>query len=147
MLSLLAAAWGGLTSRVAGPIATALAAGLALALTVQGFQLRAARASAAQLQASITTPVTGWSARLAACSANATGLEGQLKDQTAKVTAQAAAQAAKLAEARALAVQAEAGRKRSEALVAQLSSYQTAAGADDCADLMAADAVVLGSLK
>lgn len=147
MLAVMSAVWSGLTSKAGGVVAEILAAVLALVLILQSVQLHDARATAAKLQDSITAPVTGWSARLAACSSKSTDLEGALKDQSSAVTTQAAAMTAKLAEAEKLAQQAEAGRKRSEALVAALTSYRTPAGSEACADLQAADAAVQKALQ
>lgn len=144
---LLSAIWSGLTSKAGGVIAEILAAVLVLVLILQSIQLHEARSMATRLQDSITAPVTGWSARLATCTSNATNLDGALKDQNAKVTAQAAAMAAKLAAAQKLAQQAEAGRKRSEALVAALTGYKTPKGSEACPDLLAADAAVQKALQ
>lgn len=147
MLPILSTAWGLLTSRLAGPIAAGVALALGLALAVQAFHLASARKDASSLRAQIEAPNTGFRDRLAACHANAVTLEGQLSDQTAKVREQAAAQNAKLAEAARLAAQAEAGRKRTQALSDQIAAYRTPAGADVCADLKAADAAVLETLR
>lgn len=136
-----------ISSKLAGPIAAGVALLLAIALTVQGFELAGARREVTRLTAQIETPGTGFRDRLAACRANAVNLKGQLRDQTARVREQAAAQNAKLAEARRLAAAAEAGRKRTQTLVDRLTHYQTPAGANACADLEAADAAVTEALQ
>jgi hypothetical protein len=147
MLALIQAAWAAATSPAGAIISGALALILAVIAGAEAVQVHDARAEAVGLHSAIEAPATGWAARLAACSTNATNLQGQLQDQSAAIKTNAAAQAAKLAEAAKIAAQAEQGRARAEALVQQLSAYRTPAGSDACADLEAADAAVLRSLQ
>lgn len=77
--------WGLLTSKLAGPIATAAALGLAVLLGVTRVELAGSRHHAEGLEASISAPVTGWAARLATCQANGVTLKTALDSQNAAV--------------------------------------------------------------
>jgi hypothetical protein len=76
-----------LTSKRAGPIATALSVILLLVAIEQHAGRRTAELRVAKLQALIDNPVMGWKARLGACEADVTSLDASLTAQSAATAA------------------------------------------------------------
>ena len=93
-------AWAFLTSPLGRALAAAAGVILLLWTAYHWAEQRGDRAGAARVQATIDKPVTGWRARLEQCSRNTETLQGKLDEQSAKVKANGAADAAALAKAK-----------------------------------------------
>lgn len=143
---MIAAIWGALTSRTAGPVATAGCLALALLCVGQCTAKDMAKAEAAKLSDAITKPVTGWSARLAICHARAEKAEGEVKDQSAKVKAFAGEMdQLKGSHDKALTAALK-GKARAEQSAAGLTALAKTFGPNACTDLEAADRSILKEL-
>lgn len=124
-----------LTGKLAGPVLAALSLALAVLAGVQTVKLGGAERSARRLTAAITTPVTGWAARLAVCETSRDGLDVALAAQNRAVAGLAAQSAARVAASAkaAQAASAEAARLRSRAaglLAEGLDGREACAAAD-----------------
>lgn len=139
-------AWSLLTSRMAGPVAAALAVILAIALGVTTLQKNSAVRRADKLHAEIHAPVTGYIAEAARCKANVTTLEGSLKRQSDAVAELQRQSAGRIAAAergwRDAQRAAADARNRAERLVGS-----TIAGDTRCERVEDADRLVLEMLR
>jgi hypothetical protein len=145
-MTVLAAAWGWLTSPVGKAAALFIACMLLLLAAYAWAEGRGETIGAARVQATIDHPLTGWRARLAVCEDARDGYATALDHQSAGVQAlrdQAAADTARAeraaADARAVA---ESWRQQSVWIAAHPPQ-----GADTCARLLDVDATVMESLK
>jgi len=92
-------AWSVLTSRLAGPIATAVAVGLAVLLGVATVQKAGVERERDKLESSVEHPTTGWRARFGQCRGNVLTLEASVEQQNKKIVALGEQSAARLAAA------------------------------------------------
>lgn len=133
-------AW--LTSKLAGPIATAAAVVLALLLTVQTVKLAEARKSMDGLASALARAATD----LSTCRSNRAGLEASLTAQNAAV--EAARQAGEQMRARSAKAVSEAqnataaAERRAAAIMARKP-----VGADACQRALEADDLILGAIR
>lgn len=145
-MTVLAAAWGWLTSPVGKAAALFISCMLLLLAAYAWAEGRGETIGAARVQATIDHPLTGWRSKLAVCEGArdgyATALDHQaaglqaLRDQAAADTARAERAAA---DARAVA---ESWRQQSAWIAAHPPQ-----GADTCARLLDVDATVMESLR
>jgi len=125
--------------------ATAVAFGLAIALSIATARLHDAQVSRDALTASIETPVTGWAARLTTARNNASVLETSIGDQNAKIDALSKDSAARLALATAALAAADKRAAGDQARIAKL--LKPLVGSNTCQRVIEADERLLESLK
>jgi hypothetical protein len=130
--------WVLLTSRLAGPIASAVASLLAVVAVVLFVLLRQASADAARLDVAINNPESGYVVRLDRCGRNAAALSASLQDQNAKFDALSKDSASRLAEAEAAIARARTAMDKANAQAAVLKS-RPPAGVDTCARVLDVD--------
>lgn len=134
---MIALIWGALTSRVAGPVATAAAIALAAALAWQTFQLSMTRGALEKAQ----DRADAVERDLRTCKANTQALEASLAGQNAAVDAWKAegdARSKRIEEAR---QEARAEASRADRAAAALAKLKPT-GADLCARMLAVDEAV-----
>ena len=120
-----------LTSRLAGPIATAVALILALALAWQTVKLVSARSSLKRAE----DRIAALNRDLSTCRSNVTTLDAARKRQNDLLAARSAQDAQRLADATKRLSEAQQGRERAEARAAKLLKVGPV-GVDACARAM-----------
>lgn len=133
---------GALTSRLAGPLATAAAVALALALGWQTVQLHFARSALEEA----ADRIEDLNRDLGQCRANNATLSGSLARQNAALSARSAEDAQRLADAGKRLSEALKGRSDAEARAAKLLKAGPV-GIDACARAMDAFDKVKGSVR
>lgn len=139
MLAMLLSA---VTSRLAGPLALAGCAALAVLLVGAKMEAGHLRHANSEYHRAIFDPVTGWKARLTQCQGNADRLDAALTRQNAAVEAWRAEGARRSAEA---AKALTAARSATAAANQRAGAIMSAkAGADQCAS---AEALIVESIR
>lgn len=126
-------------------VASVMAFGLAIALSISGARLHDAQTSRDALQASIDAPVTGWAARLTTAQNNAATLEDEIKDRNATIDAMGKDSARRLATASAALAEADKRAASDQARIAKL--MKPLVGVDTCQRVIEADERLLESLR
>lgn len=136
--------WKAITSKVGIGVLIALAVFAALAWWGKSSYDHGHDAGAAKVQAAIDAPVTGWSARLAQCTANVAVKDAAIDGQNAQIMATAKISADALAKATADLQAARTANVKDAAKLASLMKPLT--GVDTCARVLEADKRLLGTL-
>jgi uncharacterized membrane protein len=136
---------GWLTSKLAGPIAGALALLFLVFGLVQWSEKKGVEHRVDTLQAQIDNPTTGWRAKLGTCSTNVDRLDAALTSQSAATEAQRAASDRAIAAATKDVAAAQKGQAVADAKVKKLLA--PAVGADACIRLLDIDQRVRETLK
>lgn len=125
--------------------ATAVAFGLAIALSISTARLHDAQADRDALRTSIETPVTGWAARLTTCQNNTASLRAGIEAQNGQIDALKADGAKRLAAANAAIAAADKRAASDQVRIAKL--LKPLVGADTCQRVIEADERLLESLR
>lgn len=125
--------------------ATAMAFGLAIALSISTARLHDARADADALTAAIEAPVTGWAARLTTCQNNGLVLQAGIESQNAAIKRNGEESAKRLADAEKALSAAQRQAGLAEAKVKAI--MKPLVGSDQCVRFIEADERLMESLN